>query len=183
MIIEELLPEKLIKEYNTLVTSYDFPWYWQENQIGDLYGSNQVYGFTHLLYSINIGINSEHYNFFIPIISAFKDKSNLKIKSLIRFQVNLLTSQNVTEIIEKNQIHIDNENNNYYSFILYLMDSDGNTNVYDSQEGTNLIDTCEPKLNRCFWFKSNQWHSATLPKINKKRIVINCIVELENDKV
>jgi hypothetical protein len=125
---------------------------------------------------VNNEKNSDKLDLILPIIWFFQKETNIKIKSIFRVKANLTTRYNMSEKDVYDSIHIDHESDNYLSLIYYVNDSDGNTIIYNENK-----DEITPKANNLYYFKSNTKHSALYPKENKKRIVINFILEIEQN--
>jgi len=176
MIIHNIIPKSFQETLKSKVTDASFSWHWQDLQINPDQNLDQFFGLSHVLYSHDT-VLSNLFETFIPLLYFFEDKTKLKVKKLHRMQINLLTFQNANKEKIKNAIHIDNESDSFYSMIYYVIDSDGDTIIYDENE--NVVETCSPIAGNAIWFKSNKKHSATLPIKNKRRIVINCIFEIE----
>jgi hypothetical protein len=172
-LIHNLLPHSLKNEvYNVLTNSY-FPWFWNEEVIKDSKDEN-TFQFTHSIYQDNKAC-SEYYNSVIPILWFFENNTNIKIKSIYRIKANLTTQYNMSEKDINDGVHIDKKEDNYLSLIYYVNDSDGDTLIYNN----DVIEATTPKANNLLYFKSNLNHAGSFPKINKRRIVINFIVEVE----
>ena len=151
-------------------------YYWNENQVdSDNIEMSQYSGFTHMLYKDG-KINSDYYAFFYPLIEYIADKEQIKIKALHRLQINMLLNINVSEEEIKNSIHRDMEDPKYKTIIYYINDSDGDTVIYD--EYFKIVDSIKPLLGNYVIFNSNSLHSATIPKHTKKRMVVNCVIEV-----
>jgi hypothetical protein len=163
-----------------VIDSPYFPYYYNENQIEDNH-KDQIFGFTHCLYK-DKQINSNAFELFLPLISEFSIQSKIKVKNIFRLQVNLIFNQKANKKILKNIIHRDVENidGNFISFIYYVIDSDGDTIIYN--DDLTVKERASPIQNNCIYFNSKDLHEANLPKNHKKRIVINCILEIENDR-
>lgn len=181
MIITKLLSDDFSNQLREVIDNYDFPFYYQENQIKKQNHKDQIFGFTHCLFK-DKQINSNVFELFLPLISEFSNKSGIKIKSIFRLQVNLIFNQIATKESLKNTIHRDVENidGNFVSFIYYVIDSDGDTVVYN--EDLTIKEIASPIQNNCIYFNSRDLHKANLPKKHKKRIVINCVLEIENNE-
>jgi hypothetical protein len=175
--IESFLPITYQTELKNIIAGYEFPWSWQDNQIDNTLDTNQISGFGHVFLRDEL-IHSKYFNLIQPIVYFFEEKTNLKVKRIYRAQANLLVNQITTQEMLNSQIHIDNENDNFYSLVYYVIDSDGNTKLYNNKKDKEVVMSCEPKEGNACIFKSNTYHSATLPKINKKRIVLNFIFEI-----
>lgn len=167
-VIENLLPKPYFIEIKNITESADFAWYWQDDQINGFKNSNNTFGFAHTLFGNN-KIMSDAFPLIKPIVHIFEDKTQIKVKDIFRMQINLLTNTNLYD--EQQANHVDIDMPNFKSFILYLDDSDGDTVINNEHHVT-------PMDNRCVYFDSNVIHRATPPKIKKRRMVINTIVEI-----
>ena len=179
MIIENLLPKTYQDEIETAINNHGFPWYFQENQIYTTRDDiPQIFGMTHMFYKDGKK-NSSYFDSILPLTYFFEDRTKLKIKSIFRMQANISFDQVTTEDIINNSIHIDLNHDSFYSLVYYVVDSDGDTIIYDNKK--NIIESCSPKKGNAIYFKSNQPHFGSLPKEHKSRIVINCIFEVEKN--
>jgi len=113
-----------------------------------------------------------------PLLQSFEEYTSFKIVNLIRIKINLLTQLKLSEEQIQNTIHTDigkdSPCTSVVSLVYYVEDSDGDTIVYD---GNDII-TCTPKKGTAFYFKSIMDHRASNPIINKRRIVINFVMEI-----
>jgi hypothetical protein len=176
MIIKNLLPIDYSNQISNMIDSLYFPWYYQEFQVKTNNDPNQSFGFTHIFFK-DEQITSNFFNELLPLINTFVEKLNIKVKNIYRLQANLLCNQNENEDILKNNIHYDIDDKNFISFVYYVIDSDGDTIIYNND--MTIKETANPIMNNCIYFYSNNLHQANPPKNHKKRIVINCILELE----
>jgi hypothetical protein len=183
MIIDDFIPESFRLTLENLINSNNFEWQYAKNSsysewnFGDTVQHDGVFQLCHMIKNID-GYFSKDYEIFKPLIYFFETRTGLKVKGLYKLKVNMLTQREITEKANKLATHKDvSDSNEYVSFIYYVNDSDGDTVVYD-EEKDKIVDRCTPKANRCFWFKSNQWHNATPPKNHPTRIVINCVVQI-----
>jgi hypothetical protein len=180
MIIQNLLSDHYSNELKEIIDSDTFPYFYQENQIFEN-NIDQIFGFTHCVYK-NKQINSNVFELLMPLINEFSKQCKIKVKNIFRLQVNLSFDQNVTKEILKNKIHRDVENidGNFITFIYYVIDSDGDTIIYN--EDLTVKERASPIQNNCVYFNSRNLHEPNLPKKHKKRIVINCVLEVEDDR-
>lgn len=175
MIIQNLLPDFLKQDiYDDLMGQY-FPWYFSKTANYESKEDESLFQFFHIFYK-DKEPNSSKFNAILPIIWFFQKETGIKIKSIFRIKANLTTKYNMTEKDVYDSIHIDHESNNYLSLIYYVNDSDGNTIIYNENK-----DEITPKANNLYYFKSNTKHSALYPKINKRRVVINFVLEIEQN--
>lgn len=175
MIIQNLLPDFLKQNIYDDLTSSFFPWYW--NETANYKDSNEdLFHFTHTMYADNQS-NSVKLDLVLPIIWFFQKETNIKIKSIVRIKANLTTRYNMTEKDISDSIHTDHDLDNYLSLIYYVNDSDGDTIIYD-KEG-KIANNITPQANSLVYFKSNTNHAGMFPLINKKRIIINFVLEID----
>lgn len=176
MIIKNILPNILQKEIYDLITGSYFPWFWNENSTSSENNNENTFQFIHIFYMDN-EILSDKYNLVLPILWFFEKETNIKIKSIKRIKANLNTRYLMNEKDKKDAIHKDWEEDNYLSLIYYVNDSDGETLIYNKND--NIEHKIIPKSNSLVYFKSNINHAGIFPVINKKRIIINFVVEIE----
>lgn len=162
---------KTIDDIHSTLMSDMYPWYWNENQISSY--ERQHAGFTHAFYRGG-EINSSYFNKIDDLLNLILDKEQIKIKSIFRIQANLLPNITITDEQLLNSIHTDMPTDNYISIIYYVMNSDGDTVIFDNDKEIRI----SPKQGHYVVFKSCTKHRATMPIINKRRIVINYILEV-----
>ena len=175
MIVKNKIDDiELISQISNIFVSNEFPYYWCENQIIKN-NSKQYGGFTHGFY-IDDTIYSAFFDLVYRLLIKILKKEKITMKYLSRIQANLLPNLSINDEELKNSIHKDMEISNYKSIIYYVIDSDGDTVIYDDNK--NIIDLMTPVAGSYIIFNSDLWHRASIPKQHKKRIVINYIVEV-----
>lgn len=182
MLIENLLNEEQLNALTNEVLNSSFPWYWMNSAISkefEILTKHEYFSFVHIVYDKG-KIVSDIFPKVQNIIKNFENFSGTKIKSIHRIQINMLLKVDFSEYDERYSIHADIESDKHISLVYYLNDSDGNTKLFDS-ERKNVLFECEPKKGTCIFFNSSQWHSATPPKRNSRRVVLNMILE-KNDE-
>ena len=157
--------------YNTIVSD-NFGWYWNELQINSDKPVDQIGGLTHGFYKKDGSVNSA-FNVVIPYLLD-ELKNVIDVDHVVRGQANLLCNILVNEEQNKNSLHTDSSDETCFSIIYYVVTSDGNTVIYNKD---NSITEVKPIKGNYVIFPSNLLHKATPPTINKKRIVINSIVQ------
>ena len=120
-IIDDFLPKPYFVELQNIVDSADFAWYWQDDQINGYKNSHNTFGFAHTLYR-NRKVMSDVFPLIKPIVHIFEDKTKIKVKDIFRMQINLSTNTNLYNWEDAN--HVDIDDSNYPSFLLYLNKSD-----------------------------------------------------------
>lgn len=180
MIIEKLLPYDLEFRVHTLMTGMQFPWYWNAENIVPETPDESLFQLTHMFYWDGKE-PSVHWNSVAMIIGYFVQKTNIKVKRIFRVKGNLITNTVHSKQSLNNLIHLDVERNrqgNFVSFVYYVMNSDGDTVVY-ADDKTEIVETSQPIRGNCIWFDSKTWHRSSVPVNHKRRMVINCILEVE----
>jgi len=180
MIIEKLLPRDIEFRVHTLMTGIQFPWYWNAENIVPESPDENISQLTHMFYQDNKE-PSVHWNSVNMIVSYFMQKTAIRVKKIIRVKGNLIA--NIAHEPESldNLIHTDvpqELKGKYVSFVYYVMDSDGDTVVYADDKRT-IVETSPPIKGNCFWFNSKTWHRSSVPVRNKRRVVINVILEIQ----
>jgi hypothetical protein len=154
-VVDEFISKQDLEKIYSVITSVNFPWYFQE-QINTKHSKedNSFY-FTHLLF-IDNKINSDAYHLFSPII----DK--LKIESLIRVKINCYPR---TYAIEENIAHRDYEYP-HKGFIYYFNTCDGYTKLSENIKIDSIA-------NRALYFDPSIPHQSTTCTNTKARFNMN----------
>ena len=168
MKIQNFLPPILEKDLYDNLTNSHFPWYWND-VVNYEDRKENLFQFTHHFIK-NGKINSDYINLAMPIIYLFEKEMNINIKYIDRLKANLTTKTMVSENDIKELYHKDMDSSDYISFIYYVNDSDGDTII------ENKFFT--PERNSLIYFKSNIFHAGMFPQINKRRIIINAILQI-----
>ena len=173
-ILENFLPHSLKKIIQKELLSNTFPWYYNDSVVYyDTSGNN--FQFIHNFYNEQTE-KSTWYPAIQPFIFILEQRLNLKARGILRIKANLLTK--ILDGLDANNIHQDCEEPGFVSLLYYVHDSDGDTVFFEDDKKT-ITHRITPKENTAVFFDSTTWHSSTTPKINKNRIVINFILELE----
>lgn len=119
---------------------------------------------------------SPHYTLLDPVVENLSTIRNKKI-SLIRAKVNVLSKKIIKGY---NMPHVDSQENNFFSGILYLNDSDGYTFLFDQFYNDNfsnftIYKKILPQANKLIIFDSNRYHASSNPYKNDIRTVINLV--------
>jgi hypothetical protein len=179
LLIQNIIGKEDAQKIKEVIDNPHFSWYFQDSII-DKKSTNQISGFLHFFYKEG-NIVCPTAIMLIPLFVAFQEKTKLKIIDIHRVQANLIINQITNEEIEKNSIHTDldyDKNKNFISFVYYVLDSDGDTIVYNKDMTEK--ERASPIMNNVIWFKSHELHTLILPKLHKKRVVINAIVEVQD---
>jgi hypothetical protein len=111
--------------------------------------------------------------FMKPLILSVANQMGVYIKSIRRVKFNKLSQD--TQFTGYNIPHQDHYLDNYYSFVYYVNNSDGDTVFFD---GDKIIARFAPKQGEIIFFKSTIVHASCNPKHNKERIVLNVVLEV-----
>jgi hypothetical protein len=181
MIIEKLLPPTVESRVHDLMTAIQFPWYWNAENIVPETPDDAISQLTHMFYQDKRAPSPQWNSSVSLIVGHFVQKTNIRLKRIVRVKGNLIPN-----IAHKNEnldnlIHTDVPREwagNYVSFVYYVMDSDGDTIIFADDKKT-IVETSPPVKGNCVWFDSKLWHRSTVPVNNKRRVIINFILEVE----
>jgi Rps23 Pro-64 3,4-dihydroxylase Tpa1-like proline 4-hydroxylase len=154
-VVDNFLPKEDFLKIQSLLSSWDFPWYYQSKiNLSHTEDDLDCY-FTHMIFEKQKG-----YSNFYPSLLPLLNKINFK--ALIRVKCNIYSK---TDKVEIHKPHID------YDFkhkgaIFYINTNDGGTIL----ENGKKIDSVE---NRILFFDSYKKHSSTSTSNAKSRININ----------
>lgn len=180
MIIENFLPNSLADKVENLLCSNYFPWRWNQgiSYGGDVSFSNKDYQLIHLFTKNGLD-QSEYIHFARSLLDWFEHHTGLSIKYIWRIKANLTVRQNYSEYELNSLLHHDLEQKNCLSMIYYVHDTDGDTFIFDNK--LNKKAQFSPKKNCAVWFKSNEIHRPSPPKIHGARIIINFVFEVNEN--
>jgi hypothetical protein len=178
MQLDKFIPKGLQDDIEKVVAGLEFPWYYRPSTLyvgkNTSSGSPKDFQFTHNFFQEDER-NSEYFEVVKPIMYFVEHNFGTQIKNLLRVKANLLTNSVLTETELEQQVHIDHSSDNFYSLIYYVIDSDGDTVIYDPEKGETRV---PPVKGNCVIFPSTTKHRATSPVLNKRRIVLNFIFEI-----
>lgn len=180
--LDDVLPVKQYYALTEKLMSPEFPWFWANPYIVSTAPKDQLFQFVHHFVAEK-NIKSGQYEVVRPIIQAITDRTNIKIKSIIRVKANLIPRIVTCEEWENNLIHQDMKvSGDYISVIYYVNDCDGDTIVYDDDKNT-VAARSTPSRNACLIIDSKLWHRSSVPKNNKRRVIINFVFEVESTEI
>lgn len=196
--IEDFLPIGLQNEIEDVV--FNMPWFFRPTiaQFPDenYYDADQpfedprvsdAFAFAHTCYSDN-RVYSEYFHFFKNILRFLELKKNIEISEIIRVRLRL-TPQfpgHTTDMF--NPPHVDlMTTDQFYTFVYYVYDSDGDTVVfnrkYDNVNKPTVLTKNEPDLKEIFrntpkkgtgvFFDGLYYHSGNSPVNFRSRCIIN----------
>ena len=154
-IIDNALKKEDFEQIRKLLTSWDFPWYYQYLINGNHTKEDLDCYFTHMIFEKQKG-----YSNFYPSLLPLLNKINFK--ALIRVKCNIYPR---TDKVEIHKPHIDYKYK-HKGAILYINTNNGYTLLHN---GTKV----ESIENRLLLFDSQKPHSSTSTTDAKARININ----------
>jgi len=179
--INNVLPDNLLKEFQTVLNGYDFPWYYNDGATA----KDNHPQFTHVFYDHRPISDWWIYPFTINNFIAKELDINMTPR---RVKANYQYPLVLSDIDKLNRIHADMqyESEGFYSFIYYPFDCDGDTILYNHFYGDDLNDlsiakSYTPKENSALFFYSHRLHQSMPPVTNKKRIVLNFVNSISSE--
>lgn len=180
--IKNLLPNNTLTELQSVLSSSEFPWYWNETTVGkDRYEGGDTPQFTHS-FMMYRKVNSDWFHLIEPIFSGVQSALEQNFE-LQRAKANLLYPIGKPNI---NPAHADEEktpDDDFYSFVYYPFNCDGETTLYkeffkDIETNNRTVEqTVAPLENSCIFFNSNRLHASSNPVKYTRRIIINFIIK------
>ena len=184
MIFDDIFTEEQISEIENTISSYNFPWFYQgplttpqkTRFVSNLYDTSCM---GHVIFNYDEEtdkkIISPYFDFISEkILSPIFEKLDFGRVEIWRIRCNLLLKQNIEPGTHTN-IHIDNsdkiDRDNGLAIIYYVNDSDGPTLLFTPYG--YIEKTIEPKRGRVVVFKIGQYHAASFPIKNERRMVVN----------
>jgi hypothetical protein len=157
-VIDNFLDQESFNALKSVMTAYEFPWFWNEGvvSIGD--PKLNEFQFTHPFYK-NHTIHSNYFDVVNPILVKINPIAIMRIKANLNPR---------TEEIIEHGYHIDLENapSNHRTAVFYVNTNNGYTKFED---GT----TVESVENRLVSFKTPLLHTGSTATDVNRRIVIN----------
>jgi hypothetical protein len=194
-IIDNFLPNSYIENIDTMTHSKDF-FYHYTSEIN--YSTKQINlwdkQFVHTIITDNKRI-SEHCGFFMPIVYQLESALNKKITHIDRMKINMTTTVPNYNATFGPHIDSDDVRGNFYTAILYINESDGDTLIYDYKiNNTNQIKDRESFItdldhnnqlnlkqsvncvkNRLLVFDGKYLHEGQHPINHRTRVVLNLV--------
>jgi hypothetical protein len=188
-VIDDILPTYVFQNLQNKIINDTFPFYFSNKTVNkheDIDNISKDFSFYHVV------CDSSYKSHIFPclevcLLSIF-DKIHIEHNEIIRIRIGLIT--NIGEI-NVHKPHVDCDFPNYYTGLLYLNDSDGETfiynEVYDDSYGIGSFDyiktilnnnlsvkeKIKPKQNRLLLMNGNVFHSSSNPISVSARYTIN----------
>jgi hypothetical protein len=178
-LVSNFLPIDMANELEEILSSHTFPWFWRPSTVHGVNENNYPsidFQFIHMAFYKGEP-QSELFNYVRPLLFEFEKATGLVIKDVYKIKANLLPKQELDDIEASIHTDVDKGDKNYLSIVYYVIDSDGDTVIYDDNGNVELQAT--PVKGSAVYFPSHMKHRGTPPTLNKRRIVLNMIVEIE----
>jgi hypothetical protein len=177
--ITNFAPVELTDQLEEVLSNHQFPWFWRPSTVHGVNENNYPssdFQFVHMAYFENQP-QSELFNYVRPLLFEFEKATGFTIKNVFKIKANLLPKQELDDIEASVHTDVDKGDKNYISIVYYVIDSDGDTVIYD--DDGNIALQASPVKGSAIYFPSHMKHRGTPPALNKRRIVLNMIVEIE----
>jgi hypothetical protein len=191
---DKILPNSFIDELEQVMLANTTPWYFQSSTTEKKWGYNKIKGevdssqFTHLILWPN---QSQSFLWPIvrPVLFFIEKELDLNVISVHRSKANLLHPKPHMNKENFHPPHHDGyeENKKILSALYYVHDSDGDTHFFDkfypdTPEEMNIVKKVSPERGKIVVFDAHQYHSSSPPRDNERRVVLNFVFELGEDK-
>ena len=184
-IIDNLLTKTSEDELNRMLTSGNFPWYYNNftAYLSDDITNEKVKDTPQFVHGFFFDkkVNSDYYRYVIHIVALLENRLKIKLMDkLFRIKSNLLYKTNDYPIDCYHVPHIDHfdTNKKFNTFLYYVNDSDGDTIIFNEKANNNdltIANRVTPKKGTGIFFDSSYLHASTPPRISENRIVINFV--------
>ena len=181
-ILENAVGKNTLDKVIKIIYNNNFPWYYGATAFE---GSNNQYSFSHVAITEGKSISALG-DILGTILYTLCDETNQDIDKILRIRIGKIMA---TPEPIKHEPHIDLLFP-HKTALLYLHDSDGDTDFYDFNFDYNtklspydyflrnkskavLEESITPKFNRFVWFDGCKYHGSTSPTTIDRRIVIN----------
>jgi ectoine hydroxylase-related dioxygenase (phytanoyl-CoA dioxygenase family) len=191
-LIENILTDNVKDRIKGIVLSDGFDWFYNGSTARIIPGNKSAIEdsntkdsiqFTHSLFE-NQRFNSEYVEYVIKIMKALEEKEGIVCTTLHRAKCNLIPQDINYGVDQYHPPHIDSKdvNDNTYTLVYYVNDSDGDTFVFNEKFGDEFTDLTiahrqTPTEGSALLFKSTNYHASSSPINTKSRAVINIVFE------
>lgn len=194
-LLENFVPKRLQDDLEKMFLSSQICWYTD----GEVWGKEYLHldesvlrnknvidsvGFHHMLY-YNQKDLSQYFLITNSILYFLEMKFNFQISEILRIRARMTTQTPGHNDQNYCGPHVDFLNeDNYYSLVYYVHDTDGDTFIFDETVETvknnsnvlinpKIINRITPKKGTAVFFKGDIYHAGNCPINEKIRIVLN----------
>jgi hypothetical protein len=188
-VFDNFLDTAEFNKLSTFVLGSKFPWCFGEHVSLDPIDSalikdplaTETWGFHHSVFEREWDVKSFTYEHLEPFFEKINKEFGFTHHHLIRARLSLKFQKHGFTGDNYNIPHVDYRYP-HESFIFYLNDSDGDTRIFNewcsptNVPSPDLFTTqsrVTPKANRLVWINGLQYHTASNPIENTKRVIIN----------
>ena len=166
---DDILAPKVIDYLSNITLNGEFPWYFISNSAHEM--DNKINKGDHFSLSHMLFRDNKNYSLYTDIFkTAVLDLQNkLNIDDYEIFRLRLAMQLNMNKAVI-NPPHIDEQDLEHKSCILYLNESDGDTCFYKKDK---IFKKVSPKKNRVVLFDGDIFHSSSKPVKHQHRIILN----------
>jgi hypothetical protein len=176
-VIDNVVPGYIQDQIFQLITSQDPSKSYPLHYVNNLTEGNKNWD-TNLDNEVGFGSNffingkiSPYGSLLLTPLYLLSFSQNLIIRQIFRARV-FFQIPNICIKPKPQKPHIDLLDQNHYSMIYYVTDTDGDTYFYNDKEGKDVIKQVSPKKGRMVFFEGNIWHSGSNTTKNL-RIILN----------
>jgi len=193
-LIENILTDNVKDTLKEILLRDNFEWFYNSSTTIIIPGNKSAIEdsntkdsiqFTHKLFTDGV-FESEYVEYVMKIMKALKEKEGIVCTTLHRAKCNLVPQDISYGIDEHHPPHIDSKdvNDNTYTLVYYVNDSDGDTFVFNEKYGDEFTDLTiahrqTPTEGSALLFKSTNYHASSSPINTKSRVVINIVFEAD----
>jgi hypothetical protein len=176
VIIDDAVPLALRNEYEGVLSSSTFPWFFMEDVTFMSAQKKSTPGFFHMLHKHGEYTSSYFTQFrSIPLLALDKFGITEPLK--------IFQSRGFLQLplIRENEYLHDNEHRDFpvphLVCLYYVNDTDGDTFLFGTSSGQPISKRITPKKGRIVLFDGSIFHASSMPTKNK-RIILNYDIEL-----
>jgi hypothetical protein len=125
---------------------------------------------------------SVFFDMIFPFFYFLEDKTGLALAGIEKIKANMLLRKDLGPDVY-NTPHVDIPEHGMKSMIYYVIDSDGDTFVFNETYETKKLSVRKrvaPKKRKAIIFDSDTWHASSNPRQNANRIVLNFVFGVKN---
>lgn len=112
-----------------------------------------------------------HYNTMKELLEAGLDSAGMAHKEIRRIRCNLDTRLFYSDAGKHHTIHVDSQDEKEFVFLYYVLDSDGDTILFNKDK--KVVDRISPEQGKGLIFPASMPHCGSSPALNPYRFVIN----------
>jgi hypothetical protein len=163
-------------QYNASTNNKNEPQIMRKNEKS--YESDQ---FVHAIFQEGAK-RSPFFDDLFPLFYFLEEKTGVVLGAIERMKANMLLQKPIGAD-SHNTPHIDIPDQNYKSLLYYVMDSDGDTFIFnetfENKGDLTLRKRVSPRKGQAVVFDSNIWHASSNPRENPNRVVLNFIFRVK----